>query len=164
MTGALSPSSRTMASDWSKLPRTCNTRAPWISAWASLPRAMWPSGISTAQVIPALAAKAAADAEVLPVDAHTTALAPSSAALVMATVIPRSLNEPVGLAPSTFNSTLAPTRADSRGAGRRGVPPSSSVTTGVASDTGRNSRYSSMTPRHLPRRSAAVTRTPLRSS
>ena len=59
----------------------------------------------------------------LPVDAHTTALAPSSAALEMATVMPRSLNEPVGLAPSTFSRTRAPTRADRRGAGSSGVPP-----------------------------------------
>src|SRR5450756_1801566 len=108
---------------------------------------MCPSGMSTAQVRPARAANAAADADVLPVEAQTTALAPSSAALEIATVIPRSLNEPVGLAPSTFKNTLAPTRADNLGAGSRGVPPSSSVTTGVASDTGRNSRYSSITPR-----------------
>src|SRR5580693_7411935 len=104
----------------------------------------------TAQVRPARAANAAADAEVLPVDAHTTALAPSSAALEMATVIPLSLNDPVGLAPSTFNTTRAPILADSRGAGSRGVPPSSNVITGVPSDTGRNWRYSSMTPRHPP--------------
>ena len=70
----------------------------------------------------------------LPVEAHTTALTPSSAALEIAMVIPRSLNEPVGLAPSSFNKTLAPTRSDSRGAGSSGVLPSSRVTTGVASD------------------------------
>ncbi len=93
--------------------------------------------MSTAQVRPARAAKAAAEADVLPVDAQTTALAPSSAALEMATVMPRSLNDPVGLAPSTFSSTRAPTRFERRGAVSNGVPPSSSVTTGVASDTGR---------------------------
>ena len=61
----------------------------------------------------------------------------SSTAFEMATVMPRSLNEPVGLAPSTFSSTRArrpaPTR---RGASSSGVLPSSSVTTGVASVTG----------------------------
>ena len=118
-----------------------------MRAWASFPRAMNPSGISTAQVRPARVAKAAAEAEVLPVDAQTTALAPSSAALEMATVMPRSLNEPVGLAPSTFRTTRAPTRADSLGAGSSGVPPSRRVTTGVRSETGRKSRYSSITPR-----------------
>ena len=53
----------------------------------------------------------------LPVDAHTTALAPSSTALEMAMVMPRSLKLPVGLAPSTFSHTSAPTRSERRGAG-----------------------------------------------
>ena len=83
----------------------------------------------------------------LPVEAQTTALAPSSTALEIAIVMPRSLKEPVGLAPSTLSHTAAPTRSDSRGAGTSGVPPSSSVTTGVSSVMGRKSRYSSMTPR-----------------
>src|SRR3954451_20461656 len=104
--------------------------------------------MSTAHVSPARAAYAAALAEVFPVDAHTTAFAPSSAALEMATVIPRSLNDPVGLSPSYFRYTVAPTRSDNRGAGSNGVLPSCSVTTGVASDTGRNSRYWLMRPRH----------------
>src|SRR5690348_2190610 len=103
--------------------------------------------MSTAQVRPARAAYAAADAEVLPVDPHTTAFAPSSSAFEMATVMPRSLNDPVGLAPSTFSHTVAPTRSDNRDAGSSGVPPSWSVTTGVAPETGRKVRYSSMTPR-----------------
>src|ERR1700733_9576776 len=73
----------------------------------------------------------------------------------MAMVIPRSLNAPVGLAPSTFNHTCAPTRADRLGAGRRGVPPSSSVTTAASGPSGRNSRYSSTIPRQ-PSTSALV--------
>ncbi len=40
VTGADSPSARTTSRAWSKLPRTCSTRAPWMRAWASLPRAM----------------------------------------------------------------------------------------------------------------------------
>ena len=52
-------------------------------------------------------------------------------------VMPRSLNEPVGFAPSTLSQTLAPTRSERRGAGTSGVPPSSRVTTGVDSLTGR---------------------------
>ena len=83
----------------------------------------------------------------LPVDAHTTALAPSSTAMEMAMVMPRSLKLPVGLAPSTFNHTSAPTCSERRAAGTRGVPPSSRVTTGVRSVIGRKARYSSMTPR-----------------
>ena len=61
----------------------------------------------------------------LPVDAHTTALAPSSTAMEIAMVMPRSLKLPVGLAPSTLSHTCAPTRSDNRGAGTSGVPPSS---------------------------------------
>ena len=52
--------------------------------------------------IPAAAPYAAADAEVLPVEAHTIARAPASAALATATTMPRSLNEPVGFWPSTL--------------------------------------------------------------
>ena len=83
----------------------------------------------------------------LPVDAHTTALAPSSTAIEMAMVIPRSLKLPVGFTPSTLSQTSAPTRSERRGAGTSGVPPSSSVTTGVVSVRGKKRRYSSMTPR-----------------
>jgi len=43
---------------------------------------------------------AAAAAEVFPVEAQTTRRAPDSAALLTATVIPRSLNDPVGFDPS----------------------------------------------------------------
>ena len=84
----------------------------------------------------------------LPVDAHTTAFDPSSTALDMATVIPRSLNDPVGLAPSYLSHTSSPVSPDSASECTSGVPPSQSVTTGVDSVTGRRSRYSSMTPRH----------------
>src|SRR5689334_23302266 len=66
----------------------------------------------------------------------------------MASVMPRSLNEAVGFMPSNLRNTRAPTRSDRRGAGSSGVPPSNSVTTGVSGPTGRNSRCSSMTPRH----------------
>ena len=56
---------------------------------------------------PARAAYAAADADVLPVDAQIASLAPRSTAIDIAIVIPRSLNDPVGLSPSTFNHTCA---------------------------------------------------------
>src|ERR687891_1928657 len=88
------------------------------------------------------------EALVLPVEAHTTALAPSSSALETATVMPRSLNDPVGLDPSTFRCTSQPVRSDSQRLGTRGVPPSRRVTTGVPAVTGSRSRYSSITPRH----------------
>jgi hypothetical protein len=41
----------------------------------------------------------------------------------MATVMPRSLNEPVGFSPSTLRYTSQPVRADRTGAGSSGVPP-----------------------------------------
>ncbi len=63
---------------------------------------MLPRGTSTAQVRPALAAYAAALALVLPVDAQITAVAPRPTAALTATVMPRSLNDPVGLPASTF--------------------------------------------------------------
>src|SRR3954451_14867590 len=100
------------------------TWAPCTIACASLPAAILPCGTRTSGLMPALAAYAAIDAEVLPVDAHTTALAPSPTATESATVIPRSLNEPVGLLPSTFSQTSAPTRPDSQPDRTIGVPPS----------------------------------------
>ena len=84
----------------------------------------------------------------LPVEAQMTAFAPSSLARVMAMVMPRSLKDPVGLAPSTLRWTSQPVRSESTCAGTSGVPPSRSVTTGVVSVTGSRSRYSSMIPRH----------------
>ena len=77
-----------------------STRAPWIAACESLPRATEPRGTMTNARSPALAAKAAADAEVLPVEAQMTAREPASTALLIASVIPRSLKDPVGLKPS----------------------------------------------------------------
>ena len=61
--------------------------------------------MTTAASMPARVAYAAADADVLPVDAQTTTLAPSSTAFEIAIVMPRSLNDPVGFAPSTFRYT-----------------------------------------------------------
>ena len=98
--------------------------------------------------MPAFVAYAAAEALVLPVDAQMTALAPSSAALDIAIVMPRSLNEPVGLAPSTLSQISLSNISESTHAATSGVPPSRSVTTGVLADTGKRWRYSSITPRH----------------
>ena len=67
----------------------------------------------TAGTMPALTAYAAADADVFPVDAQITAFAPSSAAFEIAMVMPRSLNDPVGLIPSNFTQTLLPSISES---------------------------------------------------
>src|SRR5690606_31984556 len=76
-----------------------------------------------------------------------TALAPCSIARETATVMPRSLNAPVGFMPSDLTHTSAPVRRDSAGAGSRGVPPSPRVTTVEASVTPSLSAYSRSTPR-----------------
>ena len=138
--GWRSASARTSASASSKLPRSAITRAPCISACASLPVAILPSGTITAPVSPARAAYAAALAAVLPVDAQITASAPSRTAAETAQVMPRSLNEPVGLAPSSLSQTSAPTRSDTRSASTSGVEPSCSETTGSAGANGSRSR------------------------
>src|ERR687889_554709 len=139
-----------------KPPSTCSSVAPCTSAWASLPSAILPAGTSTAQVSPARTAYAAADALVLPVLAQMTAFDPAATAWVIATVIPRSLNDPVGLSPSTLSQTSQPVRADSVGAGSSGVPPSSSVTTRAPAGTGSRSRYASITPGHPANRAASI--------
>src|SRR5215208_4580397 len=107
---------------------------------------MRPAGKSTMGRSPARDAYAAADADVLPVDAQTTASAPAPADMLTATVIPRSLNDPVGLAPSTFSHTSQPRRSDSTPASTNGVLPSPMVMTGSDSATGSHRRYRSMIP------------------
>ena len=119
----------------SKLPSSCRMRAPCAVACASFPSAIFPCGTRTAQVMSVRAEYAAADAEVLPVDAQMTAFAPPAAASVIATVMPRSLNEPVGFIPSILRWTSQPVSAERCGAGSSGVPPSRSVTTSQPSFT-----------------------------
>ena len=88
-------------------------------------------------------------------EAQITAVAPRLAAMLTATVMPRSLNDPVGLAPSTFRYTSHPVRADSTGAGSSGVAPSAKVITGAPAVTGSRSRYWAITPRHGTNEAAA---------
>ena len=95
-----------------------------------MPAAILPSGTITAPRSPARAAYAAALAAVLPVEAHITASAPSSTAADTATVMPRSLNDPVGLRPSYLSHTSQPVSSETTGAGISGVSPSSRVTCG----------------------------------
>ena len=75
-----------------------------------------------------------------PVEAQITVRAPDSSAADTATVMPRSLNDPVGLAPSIFSHTSTPAFSDSRSARISGVEPSSSDTTGSPAAKGRRSR------------------------
>ena len=69
-----------------------------------------------------------------------TALAPSRTAAETAQVMPRSLKEPVGLAPSSLRRTVAPTISESTGARSRGVEPSWRLTIGSPSSKGSRSR------------------------
>src|SRR2546428_11514745 len=79
-----------------------------------------------------------------------TAVAPRSLALETATVIPRSLKEQVGFSPSYFNqsSNFPPMAATKFSTRTSAVFPSLRVTTGVASETGRERAYRVMTPCH----------------
>ena len=72
-----------------------------------------------------------------PVEAQMIASAPSSIAAETATVMPRSLNDPVGFAPSSLSHTSAPVSSESRGAWISGVSPSPIVT---SASTGSRSR------------------------
>ena len=92
--------------------------------------------------MPARAAYAAADADVLPVEAQMMASAPSANARVTATVMPRSLNDPVGFWPSHLSQISMPgaTTAARRSARTSGVLPSFSVTTRSVGLIGSRSR------------------------
>lgn len=62
----------------SKFPSIETISAPYITACDNLPNAILPSGITTIAFKPALAAYAAADADVFPVEAHITIFLPCS--------------------------------------------------------------------------------------
>src|SRR3990170_8982871 len=95
--------------------------------------------MSTILLMPALAAYAAREAEVLPVEAQITQDTPNSRAFETPTVMPLSLNEPVGFSPSFFTCrVLSPKNAASLSHLWRPVPPSLSVILVAPSLNGRN--------------------------
>ena len=69
-------------------------------------------------------------------EAQIAVRAPRSSALETATVIPRSLKDPVGFRPSYLTNTSASARSLRRGEWMSGVEPSLKETIGVVSDTG----------------------------
>ena len=78
--------------------------------------------------------------EVFPVDAQATAAAPRRRACVTATVIPRSLKDPVGLCPSCFSSSdEIPAQRATDARESRGVLPSGWLTTASRSMLGSTS-------------------------
>ena len=107
---------------------------------------MRPAGTITNAGIPACAPYAASDELVLPVDAHAIAVAPHRLACVTATVMPRSLNDPVGLNPSCFiNKFFTPANLEMAGRSSNGVLPSGWLTMS-ASLIGRTSSRNLHTP------------------
>ena len=78
----------------------------------------------------------------MPVEAHNTACEPSLTAWVIAMVMPRSLNEPVGFTPSNFtcNSTSLSLASEIFPNRTSGVLPSPRVIIRASSATGRRSR------------------------
>src|SRR5699024_11900266 len=99
--------------------------------------------------MPALAAYAAAAADVLPVEAQITDLLPASFAFATATTIPRSLKEPVGFNPSYFPYRLIPSSLEICGKCKSGVFPSYKEISGVSSVTGKNALYAFIIPCHV---------------
>src|SRR2546428_2204600 len=104
--------------------------------------AILPFGISTLHFSPALALYAARDDEVLPVDAQITFLYPNSTAFETPTVIPLSLNDPVGFCPSNFTYNDFIPRSFARFLHSiRFVFPSESDTMFSSSQSGMRSKY-----------------------
>ena len=130
----------------SKLPSIWTISAPCASTCTALPSAIFPAGTTTKHRIPARAAYAAAEAAVFPVEAQTAARLPEATARLMATVIPRSLNDAVGFIPSNFKNSRAPTRPESVGASIRGVSPSPMVVTASSGMGGNHPRNRRITP------------------
>src|SRR5665213_980159 len=88
-------------------------------------------GTSTTACIPARAAYAASDADVLPVLAQIATRAPVAAAREIATVMPASLNEAVGFMPRCKHVKRSmPPYAALRGASKSGTSPSRSAAYG----------------------------------
>src|ERR671934_2549694 len=81
------------------------------------------------------------EADVLPVEAHATQEKPSWCAIEIATVMPRSLKEPVGFIPWCLAKRLStPAAAALRGNSYRGVLPSRRVVISPVSTGGSSSR------------------------
>src|SRR5688572_4016714 len=96
--------------------------------------------MKTIEGSPAADAYAATDALVLPVEAQATIDAPTHLAWLTPTVMPRSLNEPVGFSPSCLNQTSTPAKSLSRLSWYRFVLPSGFETITSSGMSGISSR------------------------
>ena len=100
------------------------------------------AGMKMCASIPARAAYAAKAPAALPADGTASFCKPNCFAIEMAADMPRALKLCVGFCDSSLtHKRSVPTRAPSRGAGNKGVKPSSSVTTLPPARTGMTSRY-----------------------
>jgi hypothetical protein len=88
--------------------------------------------VYTSAAMPARAAYAANDAPALPLESSAARRTPHALSLLTSTVVPRSLNEPVGDRYSSLKWTVRPPK----GAATSGVMPSPIDTIGAASSTG----------------------------
>src|SRR5918992_194761 len=116
-------------------PSIGTTRAPYARICASLVADAL-AGALTSQTIPARAQYAASDAPALPEESMTARSTPYSRRALATTRLPRSLNEPVGRAPSSLAVTVSPPSATSTS----GVTGSPSET--IASSSGSSSKSS----------------------
>ncbi len=97
---------------------------------------------------PARAAYAAAEAAVFPVLAQMTVVAPRPSASLTAAVMPRSLNDPVGLSPSNLTNSSKPPPSSFANffTGIKGVLPSNRVTGRVCPGKSSKEPYLSKSP------------------
>ncbi len=133
-------SSRATRSARSNPPGTATTVAPCTWAWSNLPAATPPSGTTTTVRRPKRPPYAAADALVFPVEAQSSVRLPSWSARATATTMPRSLNDPVGLRPSSLKwSEPRPSAGPRVRDATQGVPPSPRLMRGVPASSGSHS-------------------------
>ena len=107
-------SARARSRQSSKLPSTCTTWAPCTIAWASLPVAIRPGRQQHEQAEAGRVLRTRPPTRrCCPSTRRRRPWRPAPAATLIATVMPRSLNEPVGFAPSTLSQTSQPRSSDS---------------------------------------------------
>src|SRR4051812_8028465 len=100
--------------------------------------------------MPAAEPYAASAAPAFPAVGATRPATPSARARVTDALMPRALNDAVGLRPSSLiHRVRTPTLFASVGVGRRGVPPSPSVAGSSLSSSGRTAAYRHMSQRFV---------------
>ena len=119
-----SPSACAARSDWSNVPRTWTSRAPTARACASLPSATAPCGQQDLRRQAGARRVRRRRRGRVPGRRADHPVAPAATARDTATVIPRSLNDPVGFMLSSFSQRSTPSSSESTSACMSGVEPS----------------------------------------